>query len=435
MYFIKAAPGLGKTSFWRNQKGVVLGFPSNKLKAEHYEVSELAGEEKIVTPDALANFSVPVTKYLSALYEKGLGEFASIEIKKLAKGHSIFDDGDIDERDVECAAEYLIKNKLIIDMDGDLSVFTTHIRMIYQSFKQDTYVFDENTFGSLFEQLKTTVKDIGIVIEHLKIRGIDTSALEDIININDTDIHTTPDFGNFQYVIKAIVRGNHFNSNVVKFFQSTSFSIEGGFIHYQINHLSKLPTDKKLIFLDATGSETIFEKVFGGRFEMIDISNIELQGTILQDTSRSCSKMGLDAYHKKISAKVGDSTVITLKEYKKYFKNPDDTLHFGNAVGTNKLEGQDYCVVGTMSFHPMYFKFIADTLMIDCDNFEMEDLKVTYKGRRFLFRTFKNPELQKIHLEQVEGELIQCVHRGRLIRTKSTVRLFSNFPLFQATYI
>lgn len=435
VYVIKVSPGLGKTSFWRNQHGVVIGFPSNSLKAEHYAASTLSSDERLVTPDALANFSVPVRKYLSALYEKGLGEFASIEIKNLAKGYPIFDDGTIDLNDVEYACDYLDKNILINNAEADLSVFTTHIRMIYQTFKQDTYVFDENTFGSLFEQLKTTVQEISMVIEHLKIRGIATSKLEDILTIQDSEIHSTPDFNNFQFIIKEIVRGNQFNSNVLKFFQSSNFSLDGGFIHYQVNHLSKLPTDKKLVFLDATSSESLFTKVFGERVEIIDISNVELQGTIIQDTSRSCSKTGLDSYHEKISAMVGDSTVITFKEYKRHFKNPDDTLHFGNAIGSNKLEGKDFCVVGTMTYHPIYFKFLADMLNIECSDFEMDDLKVTYKGRRFLFRTYKNLELQKLHLEQVEGQLIQCVHRGRLIRTQSIVRLYSNFPLLQAKYL
>lgn len=435
LYLVKVTPGLGKTSYWRNQKGVVIGFPSNKLKDEHYTASILTDDEKIVTPDALANFSAPVKSKLTGLYQKGLGDVASFLIKDLADGKSIFDDCRVENHDIECACEYLMKNKLIGGMDKDLTAFTTHPRMLYQSFPQDTYVFDENAFRSLFEQLTTTINDISMVIDHLKIRGVDTSGLEDIITINDTNIHSTPNFGNYQYIIKEIVRGNKFNSNVFKFFQSSSFSIRDGYIHYQVNHLSKLPTDKKLIFLDATSSETLLKKVFGERLEVIDISNVEWQGTVIQHTTRSCSKSGLDRYHKKISAEVGDSLVITFNDYKKHFKNPDDTLHFGNAVGSNKLEGKDFCVVGTMSYPPIYYKFLADTLMIKCDNFETENLKVTYNGLRFSFKTFANPELQKLHLEQVEGDIIQCIHRGRLIRTNSTVNLYSNFPVLQAIYI
>ncbi|PTQ97846.1 hypothetical protein C8P68_1034 [Mucilaginibacter yixingensis] len=421
VYLIMVPPGLGKTSYWRNQKGVVIGFPNNKLKDEHYAASVLGEHEKVVTPEALANFSAPVKECLNKLYQKGLGEVASFLIKDLAKGNPILADG--------------IKNKQISNIDSGSTVFTTHSRMLYQSFGQDTYVFDENTFGSLFEQLKTTIQDVSMVINHLKIRGINTDAWEDILNIKDSGVHSTPNFGNIHFILKEIVRGNHFNSNVLKFFQSSSFLIEDGYIHYQVNHLSKLPSNKKLIFLDATASISLLEKVFGDRLEIINISDIELQGKIIQDTSRSCSKSGLDKYHETVSAIVGDSPVITLNDYKKYFKNPVDTLHFGNAIGSNKLEGKDFCVVGTMMYHPMYYRFLADTLMIECDNFETKNLQVSYKGRRFWFKTFTHPEMQKLHLEQVEGELLQCVHRGRLIRTNSTVRLFSNFPLLQAIYI
>ncbi|WPV00588.1 hypothetical protein SNE26_02260 [Mucilaginibacter sp. cycad4] len=435
VYLVKVPPGLGKTSYWRNQKSVVIGFPSNKLKDEHYTASNLDNDEKVVTPEALVNFSAPVKAHFNRLYQTGLGEVVSFLIKDLAKGYSIFESGIADANDIVCASEYLVKNKLIRDVNADLTVFTTHTRMVYQSFPHDTYVFDENTFGSLFEQLTTTVSDVSIVVNELKLRGLDTSVWEDVLTIKDSNIHGTPNFGDYHFILKQIVRANHFNSNVLKFFQSSTFSFQEGYIHYQVNHLSKLPTDKKIIFLDATASKTLFEKVFGDRLEVIDISNVQLQGTIIQYTSKSCSKSGLSKYHEKISTMVGDSPVITFNEYKKYFKNPDDTLHFGNAVGSNKLEGKDFCVVGTMTYPPMYYKFLADTLMIECDNFETEPLKVTYKGRRFSFKTFANPELQKLHLEQVEGDSLQCVHRGRLIRTNSTVRLFSNFPLLQAKYI
>lgn len=435
VYLIMVPPGLGKTSYWRNQKGVLLGFPSNALKNEHYMASDLSDAEKLVTPESLAHFTPRVTAYLNALYQQGLGEVVSCLIKDLANGCPIFDDKTIDAKDSDYASEYLRNNKLITEATADITVFTTHIRMIHQSFSQDTYVFDENAFGSLFEQQKTTVSDISTLITLLKLRNIDTNVIENILRIKDSEIHNTPDFTNYQSIIKEILRSTQFNSNILKFFQSTSFLIEEGYIHYQVNKINKLPKDKKLIFLDATASRNLFEKAFGDRLEIIDISNVELQGTIIQDTSRSCSKIGLDSYHEKIASAVGSSAVITFNEYKKYFQNPDDTLHFGNAIGSNKFEGKNFCVVGTMTYHPVYFRFMAATLNIDCTNFQMENLKVTYKGRRFWFKTFANPELQKLHLEQVEGELIQCVHRGRLIRTDSTVRLYSNFPLLQATYV
>lgn len=433
VYLVKVAPGLGKTRFWINQKGVVIGFPSNSLKVEQFETSELPDTYKVMTPELLSKFSTPLKTFLTALYQKGMGEVASLNIKALANGKSI-EGIDVNDIDRELASNYVECNQNLQSIEADKTIFTTHSRMVYQSFKQAIYVFDENAWGTLLQQQKTTIKELDAVIKHLNFRGVDTGRLEEILTLKDTDVHCTPNFANYQHIIKEIVRGNKFDSNVTEFFQSISFIIDGGFIHYQVNHIYRLPTDKKIIFLDGTASETMYRNIFGDRLEVMDITNVELRGKIEQDTSRSCSKTGLEKYHSKIAEKVGNLPVITLNGFKQYFQNPVDTLHFGNATGSNTLTGKDCCVVGTMTYHPTFYKFLASTLMLDCKNFNMENIRVTYNGRRFWFTTFDNPEMQRLHLEQVEGELLQCVHRARLIRTDATVWLYSNFPLLQAKY-
>jgi hypothetical protein len=65
----------------------------------------------------------------------------------------------------------------------------------------------------------------------------------------------------------------------------------------------------------------------------------------------------------------------------------------------------------------------------------MSNQLVNYDGRQFMFATFNDKTLQRIHLEMVEAELLQSVHRARLIRHPVTVTLWSGFPLAQAEYI
>jgi hypothetical protein len=434
VYLFKIAPGLGKSHFWRNTKGIVMGFPNNNLKNEQYDDSELSDTEKLVTPEALTNFSKPVQIYLNKLYSKGLNEKAFFKIKDLANGKPIFDDGHIEYDDMNSATAYLKKNKTVNDAETDMTVFTTHTRLVHQSFRHDTYVFDENAFGTIFEHHKTSVTELATIQTHLELKGCKSDELTSVLGVGENKIQETPNFEACIEIVKEVIGGDSFYTNVLKFFQSSRFMFDGSYIHYEVNHLSKLPIDKKLIFLDATASITLFQKLFGERLKVIDISNVLLQGTIKQDTSKSCSKTGLDKYHDKISAKVGNLPVITHADYKKHFLNPVDTLHFGNLTGSNKLSGKNYCVVGTMTYHPTYYQFLAGMLNIRCNDFKMENLKVEYDGRWFWFTTFKNRELQRLHLEQVEGELIQGVHRARLIRTGATVKLYSNFPLLQAQY-
>ncbi|MET3980662.1 hypothetical protein ABIB62_003266 [Mucilaginibacter sp. UYP25] len=435
VYVFKLAPGLGKSQYWKNKKGIAMGFPNNNLKNEQFESSALSDSEKLVTPEALTKFTKPVQAYLNVLYNKGLNEKAHFRIKNLANGKSLFDDGHVEYEDMNFAIEYLKQNKAIKNASTDKTVFTTHTRLLHQSFNHDTYVFDENAFNTIFEHHKTSVAELTSIKMYLTLRGCVVDELEKVLMVKETGVHPTPNFTNYVDIVKEVISGDRFDTNVLKFFQSSRFMFDGEFIHYEVNHLSKLPTDKKLIFLDATASRALNEKIFGERLVFVDISNVQFQGTLIQDTSKSCSKKGLDKYHETVSAKVGDMPVITHIKYKKHFANPVDTLHFGSLTGSNALSGQDICVVGTMTYHPTYYHFLADRLNIICDDHIMKNLKVSYEGRRFWFTTFENPELQRLHLEQVEGELIQGVHRPRLIRTDATVNLYSNFPLLQAEYV
>lgn len=54
---------------------------------------------------------------------------------------------------------------------------------------------------------------------------------------------------------------------------------------------------------------------------------------------------------------------------------------------------------------------------------------IEYNGFRFKFNCFDNEELRMIQLSLIQSDLIQAVGRARTLRTKSTVELYSNFPL------
>ena len=149
----------------------------------------------------------------------------------------------------------------------------------------------------------------------------------------------------------------------------------------------------------------------------------------------SCSREGLKRYHTNISSKIDSKVCITFKGMKNEFMNPSLDLHFGKVRGSNTLSGEDFAVVGTPHHNNLYYIFLAHECGIEVTNLDMPYAKIVYKNKEFWFKTFSDERLRKIHLELVEGELIQAVHRARLIRCNATVWLYSNFPLDQATYV
>lgn len=62
---------------------------------------------------------------------------------------------------------------------------------------------------------------------------------------------------------------------------------------------------------------------------------------------------------------------------------------------------------------------------------------VTYGDWKFQCTTFDDPVLRDLHLQFTTADLIQAVGRGRILRKKNTIYLFSNIPIENAeqTYL
>jgi len=184
--------------------------------------------------------------------------------------------------------------------------------------------------------------------------------------------------------------------------------------------------------MSATIPIPIYQKLYGeDRVGVIDISDVEQVGQIVQHTHRSCSREGLKRYGMEISEQIGNLPVITFLIKKYLFRNPIQELHFGNCSGSDNYKGQDIAVVGTPHHNNFEYYLISAVLGIELTENDKEfgNRLIEYNGFRFKFNCFENEELRKIQLSLIESDLIQAVGRARTLRTNAKVELYSNFPL------
>jgi hypothetical protein len=113
------------------------------------------------------------------------------------------------------------------------------------------------------------------------------------------------------------------------------------------------------------------------------------------------------------------------------FPTAHPLIHFGNCEGYDFLNGSDLAVVGTPHKNELHYYFTAHALGIDLQeiNFELQDLKVDWKGFRFRFSTYEDERLRNIQLAAIEAELVQAIGRARSLRTDAEVLVYSNLPL------
>ena len=433
IYLIKAAPGLGKTELFKNTSGIVMAFPDHDLKEEQFSSSKLPEHKKMLTPD-VPNFNPKIQKKIGLMYAVGKNQDVTNLVKSISEEDGSASGGlEVTQNDISVAKKYLHDIESAKSSDNDVTIFTTHTRAIFTEYERGVLVFDEDPLKCIIDVNRVSKDDLKRFYDA---EGSANTKLLSLLNDNDDNVmKKTPDFGWDKNHIMNTALSIKFQTKIFKFFESKSYIKDGDYIQYSISHLAKLPKNKTIVITDATASEELYRSFFGERLEVIDISNVKNTGIIIQDVSRSCSRTGLKMYGEDISAKVGNDLCITFKGFKDYFKNSSEEMHFGKVRGSNNLEGVSFSVVGIPHHNNFYYRFLADACDIKIDSFEMIYIRVTYKNREFSIQTFEDVRLQKIHLELVEGELIQAVHRARLIEHDITVNLYSNLPLDQATYI
>ncbi len=331
--------------------------------------------------------------------------------------------------DVEKVRDYLYTTRKLYDLD-ESTVITTHQRALLNKFKQHTIIFYEDPIDSLFITKSFSLSEL------FKLCFNSPSEIMDIaINLSKEEsnvIHKTKQYAIDSEKLTDTALSIGIETNVLDFFESDYYmrdSVDKNLFHYIIKRI--LPEDKKIIIMSASIPINIYKKLYGDRIRIIDISDVELKGKIIQNALRSYSRESLQHDIDSIVKKVGDLYVITFMKYKHHFQNPVNEMHFGNTSGYDELKGKNLAVVGT-PHQPRYkYLLLASSLGIDYKNADtqLSFQKIDWNGFRFMFNSFESKELQAIQLSLIESELIQAVGRNRTLREDVKTFLYSNLPL------
>ncbi|MEP2445784.1 MAG: hypothetical protein ABJI69_01040 [Balneola sp.] len=112
------------------------------------------------------------------------------------------------------------------------------------------------------------------------------------------------------------------DSNVVKFLDCTYFYKDESnrdLIHFI--QQEELPNDKKIIIMSATIPVEIYQKLYGERVNVIDITDVSHRGTITQHTKYSYSRNSLVQRLDTINSRLSERPTITFKSFNDQIKN------------------------------------------------------------------------------------------------------------------
>ncbi len=446
IHIIKAQVGIGKSySYLRiiseNQdKRFLIAAPTNLLKNELYEKLKAMGINVCVTPslEEIKN-EIPskVWKRIQWFYKRGQHRSVALYIKR-----------HLENEDIPCLKEYMEQKERVRKSKGCL--ITTHRYMLTMDEERlnefDTVIIDEDI---LFKSIITNQGEI--TISALKKLKQDTSdprlrrKIEELLK--RAKVQSCIELGTFEYDIEEDVgiRDNMKSAplDIASFCTASHFYVRraANDRNLKADTVSFLKPsalkDMKYIIVSATADENICRQFFGPDREVVfhACKQARYMGKLIQYPDKSMSRSSMDS-DKGIVRRLmkrfnlDESHVIT------FMKEDIGFLHFGNTEGSNALEGEDILVVGTPYHADFLYKLIAFTLDYDFDeDEEMTPQVICRNGYRVRLNTYKNENLQKVHLWMMDSELDQAAGRARLLRHDCTVHLFSRFPMEQAEIV
>ena len=424
IYLFRVPTAIGKTEIITSVHATIAA-PTNDLK------NEIGGRMKVnylTTPDPIIFENTSINNQMNYYYSIGLPN-KSIEVL-----HSIVNTKNKDQyskKDIENANSYI--NTMRDCYTTTSTLLTTHQRAIHSSFSNDTIVFDEDPLKSLIDIKSFKISDLFSVNVTLKSKELEF-VIQSLIDTPVMEIRPTPTFNlDLDKLIKDVSQlpNTNLNTNIFDFFSSSFYvrdTHKPDIVHYVVKR--DIPRLKKIIILSATAPINLYKRLFGDRLEVIDISEVQQTGKIIQHTTKSYSRNSLNTNTKDIVNTVGDTPVITFKSYQNHFSNPSN-MWFGNCSGYDELKGKDIAVVGTPHINNVVYFLTAKVLGIDfkTSDLSMSYQKVIYNGFEFKFNCFNNENLRIIQFSYIESDLIQAVGRARTLRTGAKVDLYSNFPL------
>ena len=443
VYVINSMTAIGKTTIFirivseRSGEQFLIAEPTILMKHECYERLKAAGIEVMETPslDELKDeLSDEIWSKLSK--KRNIGDETTPYIAELVRL------GRCSKSDASVLKEYLKQKQKLKTFKG--TVVTTHRYLASCSeawlHSFDHVIIDEDILYKLIatnhievsmHKLKKIAAATSDADLRKKIKQL-TRELENgsgYIKLDRTPYNDSKSPGVRSFNLKAFCEAEHFyvrrpkdEPNLKK--EMVSFVVP-----------LNLPKDLKLIVVSATANEEVYEQFFGAehvKFKMCHRAPYE--GTLRQYYGLSMSRSCLQNHpgiipHLQERFGIPDSNVIT------YLAMEIGDLHFGNAEGSNMLEGEDILIVGSAYQPPFIYVLASAALGFEIGDTKMQNQWIEYNGYSSEYYAFDDEELRAVQFWMIESELEQAVGRARLLWHDCTVYLFSNFPVQQAEMI
>lgn len=439
IYLFKISTGLGKTEKILDLEETVLGFPNHNLKEEvGVRIKDKSDLIFNVYPRQISFENEEFNNDLKVLYAKGLNGEAFDYIRNIARiqsGASL--------TEIIRASIYIEQIDKIRDKTG--TTLMTHTKALQGDFLHDLVVYDEDPIQNLLKIKFFKIEDLRAL--NSQINNDNDDSLTNFLNtLNNKDeiglARKTPlelflFFNGEEQEIKNIIRNSNIKTDLISFFKSSYYLIDKNDCNKVYYVVQNDFCNKKNIILSASPQIYLYKKLLGDRLEIIDVSNVQLKGKLIEDTSHSCSRSSLNNHtlQEKLKEQIGDKPTLTFMNKKELFQNSQKNMHFGNSMGYDELKGKDMAVVGTPHLNEATYRLYGMCAGINSNGDELQQRRIDYNGFRFNFTTFENKDMQKIQLELIEAEIIQAVGRARLIREECEVQLFSNLPIAGAEFV
>jgi hypothetical protein len=201
--------------------------------------------------------------------------------------------------------------------------------------------------------------------------------------------------------------------------------------------------------LSATPILPLYQKAYGDRVKVWDISSIEKKGKLILHRDRSFSKRSIHDMGKDFVTEVEGYAeshclegVITFKEFsdshgsgytlKGSLKNIPVLSTFGATEGLNSASGKTIGVVGTPHLPEYALKLLGHAVGVNANPDRFEFKCRTVRRHEFevsLWCVSEDEFFQALEFGLVERELIQAVGRARLLENDVEVHLWSNYVL------
>lgn len=456
---VRADCGVGKTEAVLNLlpqlDGVGVAFPTHKLAQEAFEryLSLGTGVSYFLWPERPA---LPESFQRELEWQDRIGLPRAQEVYEAA----------LESREVQASSEWVCAIEGYLEayrgIHGQSRIFCTHEKAVRLmnggNSRIKTWIFDEDPMQCLFKIGQIALTDIESTIGQFKnAPGVPQKVVELLENVRDCEcnILKIPDDTSVPYgSLDSFLAKNDISTPVLSLLDCTGYikpqwkeEQEAKDI-YCITHRS-LPSNCKFIILSATPIVPLYEKAYGERAKLWNISPVKSQGRLVLHRGRSFSKRGIADLGKSFITMVEEFVesyrldgLITYKDWAKsnhsrsILKGSEKEIPvfstFGATEGFNTASGKNIGVIGTprLPQHALMLLAHAAGERVNPGEFELKCRTIRrHEFEVSLHCVSDDAFIQAMEFAVVERELIQAVGRARLLENECEVHLFSNYVL------